>query len=152
MRSASPDLLSLTTTISPELAKHFVFSGTKIVRVRRGPEKDAGVATAMVVRTGFNTTKGALIRSMLFPRPNKFRFYRDSFRFIGVMAVIAMMGFCVSIVNFLKLGVRCLYVVLTSHIFIFLYSCTSWTLSIPRPFTLCVCFCRIWTRVKVWCI
>jgi magnesium-transporting ATPase (P-type) len=78
------------------------------VRVRRGPEKDAGVATAMVVRTGFNTTKGALIRSMLFPRPNKFRFYRDSFRFIGVMAVIAMMGFCVSIVNFVKLGVRCL--------------------------------------------
>ena len=69
-------------------------------------EKDAGVATAMVVRTGFNTTKGALIRSMLFPRPNKFRFYRDSFRFIGVMGIIAGLGFCVSIVNFLKLGVK----------------------------------------------
>ena len=68
-------------------------------------EKDAGVATAMVVRTGFNTTKGALIRSMLFPRPNKFRFYRDSFRFIGVMALIAGLGFCVSIVNFINLGV-----------------------------------------------
>ena len=59
----------------------------------------------MVVRTGFNTTKGALIRSMLFPRPNKFRFYRDSFRFIGVMALIAGLGFCVSIVNFINLGV-----------------------------------------------
>jgi cation-transporting P-type ATPase 13A2 len=98
-------LLSLTTTISPELAKHFLFSGTKVVRVRRGTEKDAGPAIAMVVRTGFNTTKGSLVRSMLFPRPNKFRFYRDSFRFIGVMALIAGLGFIISIVNFINLGV-----------------------------------------------
>ena len=98
-------LLSLTTTISPELAKHFLFSGTKVVRVRSGSEKDAGAAIAMVVRTGFNTTKGSLVRSMLFPRPNKFRFYRDSFRFIGVMALIAGLGFVISIVNFINLGV-----------------------------------------------
>lgn len=99
-------LLSLTTTISPELAKHFLFSGTRVVRVRRGREDGEGVAAvAMVVRTGFNTTKGSLVRSMLFPRPNKFRFYRDSFRFIGVMAIIAGLGFCISIVNFINLGV-----------------------------------------------
>jgi len=98
-------LLSLTTSISPDLAKHFLFSGTKIVRVRRGVAEDAGAAIAMVVRTGFNTTKGALVRSMLFPRPNKFQFYRDSFRFIGVMAIIAALGFCVSILNFIELGV-----------------------------------------------
>jgi len=99
-------ILSLTTTISPELAKHFLFSGTKIVRVRRGTD---GPAIAMVVRTGFNTTKGSLVRSMLFPRPNKFRFYRDSFRFIGVMAIIACLGFCISIVNFINLGVFSLF-------------------------------------------
>jgi cation-transporting P-type ATPase 13A2 len=99
-------LLSLTSAISPELAKHFLFSGTKIVRVRMGSEKDGGgPAVAMVVRTGFNTTKGALVRSMLFPRPNKFRFYADSFRFIGFMAIIAGLGFIVSIVNFINLGV-----------------------------------------------
>jgi cation-transporting ATPase 13A3/4/5 len=100
-------LLRLTSTISPELGKHFLFSGTKIVRVRQTSERDGGgAAVAMVVRTGFNTTKGALVRSMLFPRPNKFRFYADSFRFIGVMAVIAGLGFIVSIVNFINLGVR----------------------------------------------
>jgi cation-transporting P-type ATPase 13A2 len=100
-------LLSLTTSISPELGKHFLFSGTRVVRVRRGREEggEGVAAVAMVVRTGFNTTKGSLVRSMLFPRPNKFRFYRDSFRFIGVMAIIAGLGFCVSIVNFIQLGV-----------------------------------------------
>jgi len=26
--------------------------------------------------------KGGLVRSILFPKPNKFKFYQDSFRFI----------------------------------------------------------------------
>src|SRR5271156_519677 len=115
-------ILSLTTTISPELAKHFLFSGTKIVRVRRG---DDGPAIAMVVRAGFNTTKGSLVRSMLFPRPNKFRFYRDSFRFIGVMAIIACLGFCISIVNFINLGVLSLFELALTTDALALYHCQS---------------------------
>lgn len=58
----------------------------------------------MAVRTGFNTTKGALVRSMLFPKPSGFKFYRDSFRYISVMAGIAMIGFIASFVNFVRLG------------------------------------------------
>lgn len=55
--------------------------------------------------TGFNTTKGALVRSMLFPKPIGFKFYRDSVRFIGVLAGIAGLGFCVSAVKFVEMGV-----------------------------------------------
>lgn len=73
-------------TIASEIAKHFLFMGTRVVRVRSG--SNVALATAMVVRTGFSTAKGALVRSMLFPKPNNFRFYRDSFRFIGVLAII----------------------------------------------------------------
>ena len=54
---------------------------------------------------GFNTTKGALVRSMLFPKPMGFKFYRDSMRFIGVLAGIAVLGFLASAVQFVKLGV-----------------------------------------------
>ncbi|GKT50259.1 putative CDP-alcohol phosphatidyltransferase class-I family protein [Colletotrichum spaethianum] len=92
-------------TVSPEIAKHFLFCGTKIIRARRPQEDRDGdaVALALVVRTGFSTTKGSLVRSMLFPKPSGFKFYRDSFRYISVMAVVAMLGFIASFVNFLRL-------------------------------------------------
>ncbi|KAL9102913.1 MAG: hypothetical protein Q9163_002005 [Psora crenata] len=93
------------STIHPALAKHFLFNGTKIIRARRPQEgqDDEAIALAMVVRTGFNTTKGALVRSMLFPKPSGFKFYRDAFRYISVMAVVAGIGFIASFVNFIRL-------------------------------------------------
>lgn len=94
-------------SIHPAVAKHFLFNGTKVVRARRpqNVDDDEAVALAVVARTGFLTTKGALVRSMLFPKPSGFKFYRDSFRYISVMAVIAALGFVASFVNFIRLGV-----------------------------------------------
>lgn len=96
------------TSVDPGVARHFLFCGTKLIRARRpqDPADDEAAALAMVVRTGFNTTKGALVRSMLFPKPSGFKFYQDSFRYISVMAAIAAIGFIVSFVNFIRLEVR----------------------------------------------
>ncbi|KAL9932858.1 hypothetical protein V8E36_008113 [Tilletia maclaganii] len=106
--------------ISRDLAKHFLFSGTRIIRIRPSgglvppnapshggieAEIDEVGAMAMVVRTGFDTTKGALVRSMLFPKPMGFKFYRDSFRFIGFLAGIAAVGFISSSIKFVELGI-----------------------------------------------
>jgi len=103
----SLELLDLSaSTMHPEVARHMLFCGTKIIRARR-PHDDSdeeAAALAMVVRTGFNTTKGALVRSMLFPKPSGFKFYRDSFRYISVMAGIAMIGFVASFINFIHFG------------------------------------------------
>jgi cation-transporting ATPase 13A2 len=57
------------------------------------------------------TTKGALVRSMLFPKPIGFKFYRDSIRFIMVLSGIAGLGFCASAVQFVKLGVYFLFTI-----------------------------------------
>lgn len=96
------------TSVHPVVARHFLFCGTKIIRARRPQEEDdeEAVALAIVMRTGFNTTKGALVRSMLFPKPSGFAFYRDSFRYIGVMGIIAGFGFIASFINFVKLGLK----------------------------------------------
>ena len=100
------DLLNLSTSsVHPSLAKFFLFNGTKIIRARRpqANEGDEAVALGMAVRIGFNTTKGALVRSMLFPKPSGFKFYRDSFRYISVMGKIAGIGFIASFINFVRL-------------------------------------------------
>ncbi|KAG6002331.1 hypothetical protein E4U21_003246 [Claviceps maximensis] len=93
------------SSVAPEITRHFLYCGTKLIRTRRPQEDSIGdaVTLALVVRTGFNTTKGALVRSMLFPKPSGFKFYRDSFRYISVMATVAMLGFIASLVNFIRL-------------------------------------------------
>jgi cation-transporting ATPase 13A3/4/5 len=95
-------------SIHPTVAKNFLFYGTKIIRARRPRQSDddvEAVALGIALRTGFSTTKGSLVRSMLFPKPSGFKFYRDSFRYISVMGIIAMLGFTASFVNFIRLGV-----------------------------------------------
>lgn len=75
-------------------SKYYLFGGTTIIRARLisndGGNHPRSGPLAMVARTGFNTVKGGLLRSMLFPKPNKFQFYEDSFKFIGVLACIGM--------------------------------------------------------------
>ncbi|TBU30250.1 P-type ATPase [Dichomitus squalens] len=98
-----------TTDIVGDMAKSFLYSGTRVVRIRSGLTTDGRTgapALGLVVRTGFYTTKGALVRSMLFPKPTGFKFYRDSMRFIGVLAGVAGLGFLASAVQFVRLGVR----------------------------------------------
>ncbi len=56
----------------------------------------------MVIRTAYVTTKGNLIRDILYPRPNKFKFYEDSLKFIFVMSVIAILGFLSTLPNMLE--------------------------------------------------
>ncbi|KAH7579776.1 hypothetical protein B1J92_M11308g [Nakaseomyces glabratus] len=91
-----------STQISTFLSKSFLFNGTTLIRAKI--PNGGSVALAMAVRTGFSTTKGSLIRSMVFPKPSGFKFYSDSFKYIGFMAIIAVFGFSISCINFIKLG------------------------------------------------
>ncbi|KAH9851454.1 Ca-transporting ATPase [Lenzites betulinus] len=98
-----------STDVAGETAKSFLYAGTRVVRIRGATALDGSQNTpalGLVVRTGFYTTKGALVRSMLFPKPTGFKFYRDSIRFIAVLAGVAGLGFCASAVQFVRLGVR----------------------------------------------
>lgn len=112
------------SNVSPHVARNFLYSGTKIIRVRRPTGDDTAgetnnpdsldVALAMVVRTGFATTKGSLVRSMLFPKPSGFKFYEDSFKYIGVMAIIAVLGFIACTFDFIKMHLPTHLIVLRS--------------------------------------
>lgn len=74
--------------------RHIVYAGTNILQTRYyGNEK----VLARVVRTGFNTSKGELIKSILFPQPVGFKFYEDSVKFVTALFGVAVFGmmYCV---------------------------------------------------------
>lgn len=88
---------------SKEHARHTLFCGTQIIQTRYfGDEK----VLAVVVRTGFSTAKGGLVRSILYPPPVDYRFERDSYKFVTLLASIAMVGFVYTVVTKVLRGVR----------------------------------------------
>uniref|UniRef100_UPI00398E31D1 polyamine-transporting ATPase 13A3-like isoform X4 n=1 Tax=Pristiophorus japonicus TaxID=55135 RepID=UPI00398E31D1 len=48
--------------------------------------------------TGFLTTKGQLVRSILFPRPVDFKLFRDAKRFVVCLVLAAVVGFVYTII------------------------------------------------------
>ncbi|KYO40009.1 putative cation-transporting ATPase 13A2 isoform A [Alligator mississippiensis] len=69
--------------------RHVLFCGTEVIQTKpsgRGPVR------AVVLQTGFNTAKGDLVRSILYPKPVNFKLYRDAFKFIVGLAVIGVLG------------------------------------------------------------
>ena len=69
--------------------RHTLFNGTKVVQTRSYDNKKV---LAVVVRTGFSTSKGDLVRSILYPKPFGFKFYQDSMKFILFLFAIAFVG------------------------------------------------------------
>ena len=50
------------------------------------------VSIPAFVRTGYLTSKGDLVRSILYPPPVDFQFEKDSYKFIVILALIATVG------------------------------------------------------------
>uniref|UniRef100_A0A670KIZ9 Cation-transporting ATPase n=1 Tax=Podarcis muralis TaxID=64176 RepID=A0A670KIZ9_PODMU len=79
-----------------DFRRHLLFCGTEVIQAK-------GPVRAVVLRTGFNTAKGDLVRSILYPKPLNFRLYRDGIRFllclIGIAAIGMVYAVCVFVLN-----------------------------------------------------
>ncbi|XP_042308592.1 probable cation-transporting ATPase 13A5 [Sceloporus undulatus] len=69
--------------------RHVLFCGTEVIQTRRSGN---GPARAVVLQTGFNTAKGDLMRSILYPKPLNFRLYKEAFKFIVCLALVGILG------------------------------------------------------------
>ncbi|KAJ4943583.1 hypothetical protein JOQ06_006082 [Pogonophryne albipinna] len=78
-----------------EHKRHTLFCGTHVIQTRF---YTGDLVKAVVVRTGFNTAKGQLVRSILYPKPTDFKLYRDAYLFLLCLVAIAGIGFVYSIV------------------------------------------------------
>ncbi|XP_036099133.1 probable cation-transporting ATPase 13A5 [Molossus molossus] len=70
--------------------KHILFCGTEVIQVQPSGQ---GPVRAVVLQTGYNTAKGDLVRSILYPRPLNFKLYSDAFKFIVFLACLGVVGF-----------------------------------------------------------
>ncbi|KFV75437.1 putative cation-transporting ATPase 13A5, partial [Dryobates pubescens] len=79
--------------------RHVLFCGTEVIQTKL---KGRGPARAVVLQTGFNTAKGDLVRSILYPKPVNFRLYRDAFKFIIGLSVIGLFGLIYTVCVFVS--------------------------------------------------
>jgi magnesium-transporting ATPase (P-type) len=59
-----------------EHSKHILFGGTQVIQTRSFRNEKV---KAVVVKTGFDTTKGVLIRSILYPKPGYYIFLKNMY-------------------------------------------------------------------------
>ncbi|XP_056421372.1 probable cation-transporting ATPase 13A4 [Hyla sarda] len=69
--------------------RHVLFCGTEVIRTESTAQ---GPARAVVLRTGFNTTKGDMVRSILYPKPLNFKWHRDVRWFFIFLTCLAIIG------------------------------------------------------------
>ncbi|KPP76847.1 putative cation-transporting ATPase 13A3 [Scleropages formosus] len=75
--------------------RHTLFCGTQVIQTRF---YSGELVKAVVVRTGFSTAKGQLVRSILYPKPTDFKLYRDAYLFLMCLVAVAAIGFIYTIV------------------------------------------------------
>ncbi|XP_028988341.1 polyamine-transporting ATPase 13A3-like [Betta splendens] len=78
-----------------EHKRHTLFCGTRVIQTRFYTGE---LVKAVVVRTGFGTEKGQLVRSILYPKPTDFKLYRDAYLFLLCLVAVAGIGFIYTIV------------------------------------------------------
>ena len=81
--------------------KHTLFGGSSVIQTR--PVGDEPVL-GLVKNTGFLTTKGSLIRDILYPKEIKLKFYQDSIKFVGIMAIVALASIITTVPSNMKMG------------------------------------------------
>lgn len=79
----------------PELFKmSTLFAGTEVLQTR----SQNGECTALVARTGYETAKGQLVQSILFPKDVNHKLTSDAAQFLMILAATASIGFIYAVV------------------------------------------------------
>ncbi|KAB0403015.1 hypothetical protein E2I00_002248, partial [Balaenoptera physalus] len=77
------------TQSEADYKRHVLFCGTEVIQARGAC---SGTVKAVVLQTGFNTAKGDLVRSILYPKPMNFKLYRDAIMFLLCLVGTATIG------------------------------------------------------------
>ncbi|XP_018121167.1 probable cation-transporting ATPase 13A5 isoform X2 [Xenopus laevis] len=126
--------------------EHMLYCGTEVTKTKPDSE---GLVKAVVLHTGFNTTKGDLVRSILYPKPIKLKLYRDVFWVIAALSLVSVCGLIYSVVIGAVQGAETKDLILTAFIML---TCAV-PVSLPPALAVCILYSQ--NRLKkhgIFCI
>uniref|UniRef100_A0A8C5QBH1 Cation-transporting ATPase n=1 Tax=Leptobrachium leishanense TaxID=445787 RepID=A0A8C5QBH1_9ANUR len=125
---------------------HVLFCGTEVIKTK---PSDEGMVKAVVLQTGFNTAKGDLIRSILYPKPVNYEITRDILKATMGLLVISAAGVVYTVIIYSFHGVSPTYIFLMVLIMI----TAAVPVSLPSALTICTLYSQ--TRLNnqgIFCI
>jgi len=81
--------------------QYVLYQGTEVMQGKVG---SGSYCKAVVIRTGFMTTKGELVRAILFPPPLDFQFYSDFLKSVRVFLGLGLIGMAYSMYMWISNG------------------------------------------------
>ena len=81
------------------IKNHYLFCGTEVVQNRKIGKIGA---IALVTKTSFCTTKGGLIRSIMYSMPSRYDFYKDVYKILCVSMSIGLLGIFIILPTYWK--------------------------------------------------
>ncbi|XP_018119152.1 probable cation-transporting ATPase 13A5 isoform X3 [Xenopus laevis] len=126
--------------------EHMLFCGTEVTKIK--PDSD-GLVKAVVLHTGFNTTKGDLVRSILYPKPIKLKLYRDVFWLMAALSLVSVFGLIYSVV------VGALQAAPTKDLVLMAFIMLTCAVPVSLPPALAICILYSQNRLKkhgIFCI
>ncbi|XP_056421374.1 probable cation-transporting ATPase 13A4 isoform X2 [Hyla sarda] len=118
--------------------RHVLFCGTEVIQVQ-APNKN--LVKAVVLRTGFNTAKGDLVRSILYPKPVNFKLHRDAVRFLLGLVAVTVVGVIYTPIVYTKNGASTTDTVLWTLLYV--------TVSIPPALPAAVTVCILYSQTRL---
>lgn len=80
---------------NPNFTKHYLFTGTKLIQ-KRGTSKESK-CLAIVLKTGYNSEKGNMIRSILNPKEKDKDLKSESMKYILIMFIVTVIIYVIVI-------------------------------------------------------
>ncbi|XP_040205475.1 probable cation-transporting ATPase 13A4 [Rana temporaria] len=125
---------------------HILYCGTEVVKTK--PNAD-GLVKAVVLQTGFNTAKGDLVRSIMYPKPVNFKLHREVSKVLGGLIGLSIIGVIYSVVLNAYSGATARELVIMALVM----ATVAIPVSLPPSLTLCTLYSQ--ARLKkqgIFCI
>lgn len=118
--------------------RHVLFCGTEVIQTQASSKN---LVKAVVLKTGFNTAKGDLVRSILYPKPVNFKLHRDAVRFLLGLVAVTVVGVIYTAIVYTRNGASTTDTVLWSLIIM--------TVSIPPALPAAVTICILYSQTRL---